>query len=376
MIEFKNIKNLIIIPLFINNKGPFNFVVDTGVGLFLITDPALKDSVNADILRSIKISGFGEGEELTAYVTPALNISIGNNITGIVPAAILTKDAFNLSSYAGIPIHGLIGYEFFSSFIVRINYFTNVLTAYRPEGGYILKKGFRVPITIEERKPYLVSEIAISPGKKAKSKLIIDTGAGHPLSLETDDGKPFNIDEKYIAANLGVGLAGNIKGYLGRINSLKIGRYELKDVISAFPNYDEAAGKALSVNRNGNIGNSVLKHFNVVFDYSRKLMYLRPSLKYNEPFEHDMSGMELVAAGKELDHIMIARIEKGSAADDVGLEEGDEIVAVNFKPVKQMNLQEMDEVFRSRDGRGIVIEVLPKGEKNTDRVILTLKRRI
>jgi hypothetical protein len=40
-VHFKMIRDMIVIQLNINNKGPFNFILDTGVGLMLITD--LKD---------------------------------------------------------------------------------------------------------------------------------------------------------------------------------------------------------------------------------------------------------------------------------------------------------------------------------------------
>src|SRR5687767_9045858 len=62
-ISFKLVKNLIIIPLIINGKGPYNFVLDTGIGFFLVTDPALLDTLHIQYLRSIKISGFGTGED-------------------------------------------------------------------------------------------------------------------------------------------------------------------------------------------------------------------------------------------------------------------------------------------------------------------------
>ena len=45
IVPFKMVKNLMIIKLMVNGKGPFNFVLDTGVGLFLISDPKLIDSV-------------------------------------------------------------------------------------------------------------------------------------------------------------------------------------------------------------------------------------------------------------------------------------------------------------------------------------------
>jgi len=42
----------------------------------------------------------------------AVDFRIGNTVPKNIPATILKKDIFELSSYAVIPIHGLIGYDF------------------------------------------------------------------------------------------------------------------------------------------------------------------------------------------------------------------------------------------------------------------------
>jgi len=379
IVAFKMVKNLMIIKLMVNGKGPFNFVLDTGVGLFLISDPALIDSVSIKNLRSINISGFGDGEPLSAYITPSIDVGFGSTNAKGLSAAILKQDIFELSSYVGMPVHGLIGYEFFSSFIVRINFSLNTLTIYRPETVYIPRKGYRVSLMIEDRKPYLISHIQLTSGEKIAAKLILDTGAGHPISLETNGGVPFEVPEVNIAGNLGIGLTGPISGYISRVKSLTLGKYTLNDVITAFPDYDDVGAKVYSVSRNGNMGITVLRRFNVVFDYNESALYIKPGAVLNEPFEHDMSGMELTSAGDNFERILISRVEPGSSADEVGLRKDDEILAINFKPVFEMNATEIDNMFRSKSDRSFILDVLPNGSKSLrdkQRVILTLKRRI
>ena len=365
-----------VIQLYINEKGPFNFVLDTGVGLILISDPKLIDSVSFQNLRSIYITGFGEGEKLSALITPSVNFRIGNTLAKNIPAAILKKDIFELSSYVGIPIHGLIGYEFFQSFVVRLNFSTNTITIYKPEKSYLPRRGSRIPLSIEDRKPYITTHIQLKSGKKLPVKLIIDTGAGHPVSLETMDGVPFELPDERIQGNLGVGLTGPIDGYIGRISSLQLGKYTLHNVITAFPDYEDAASRVFSINRNGNMGLAIIKRFNVVFDYNRVAMYLKPNSPIKESFEHDMAGMEIGSAGEDFKRLIITRVEPSSAAEQAGLIMGDEILAINFKPVSEMSLSEIDILFKSRNGRAFIIDVAPKDGKSKERVILTLKKRI
>ncbi|HEY0898845.1 MAG TPA: PDZ domain-containing protein, partial [Sphingobacteriaceae bacterium] len=314
--------------------------------------------------------------DIEATVCVGLKFEIGETTAPNMAAAILKTDAFNLSGLTGIKIHGLIGYEFFNSFIVKINYVNQQLTIYRPNTYYIPRKGTKIPISIEERKPYIHSEIEIDSTKKILTKLILDTGAGHPISLETDNGVPFPVPPVNVAAHLGIGLSGPINGYLSRIRSLKLGKFELRDVITAFPDYIDVGAKISSIARNGNMGTSILKRFTVVFDYSRSSIYLKPTLAFKEPFEHNMSGMELISGGENYKRKFVLRVEPASPAEAAGLLKDDEIVSINFKKADEMSMEEIDALMRSKDDRSLLLEVQSKGQPRADRVILTLKRRI
>jgi hypothetical protein len=373
-IPFKLIRNLVIIQLKINDRGPFNFILDTGVGLMIITDPKLVDSISLQNKRTIKLPGLGEGEAYEAYVTPPVKISIRGLTSYDVAAAILKTDHFGLSNFAGFPIHGLLGYEFFNNLAVKLNFTDSTLTVYKPQDVRLFKKGIKIPLTIEDHKPYLQSRVVLPNGTVQQCKLVVDLGAGHPVSLENMI-KKNGVPQKFIIANLGVGLTGPISGFLSRIDEIDLGKYKIKKVITSFPNdYDAETLKNLVVPRDGNIGIGLLKKFMVIFDYHNNALYLKPNTYFNEPFEHDMSGLEYYTAGDDFKHIIISRVEPGSAADEVGLEKDDEIMAINFKPVADMTLEQIDSILKSKDERNLLIQVYH--DHKYDNVILTLKRRI
>ncbi|MGZ3833801.1 MAG: aspartyl protease family protein, partial [Mucilaginibacter sp.] len=373
-LPFKLIRNLVVIQLKINDKGPFNFILDTGVGLMIITEPKLVDSIRLQNKRTIKMGGLGEGDNYEAYVTPPLKVDIPGLTSYDVAAAILKTDHFNLSNFAGIPIHGLLGYEFFSNLAVRLNFIDSTLTVYRPQDVRLFRKGSKIPITIEGHKPYMQAKVTLPNGAPLSVKLVIDLGAGHPVSLENMI-KKHGLPQKFIIANLGVGLTGPITGFLSRIDEVDLGKYKIKKVIASFPNdYDEETLKNLSTPRDGNLGAGMLKKFMVIIDYHDSVMYLKPNTNFHEAFEHDMSGIEYYAAGNDFRHIIISRVEPGSAADEVGLEKDDEITAINFKPVADMSLEQIDDLLRSKNERNLLIEVFH--DHKFDRVILTLRRRI
>ncbi|MCC8425025.1 aspartyl protease family protein [Mucilaginibacter sp. UR6-11] len=369
-IPFELVRNLIVIKLKINNQGPYNFVLDTGVGYMLITEPSLVDSIKIESKHTVTIHGFGEGGDFEAYITNPLKIDI-NGVTGNnVSAAIFKKDNLGLSAYAGKTIHGLIGYEFFSRLAVKINFSDSTLTVSDPLDMRYYKRGAKIPITIEDRKPYLNTKVTFANGTEKQSKLIIDLGAGHFISIENLENKN-TLQKKAISANLGVGINGLISGTLSRIKQVELGKYKVNDVIAAFPDNDKNP-KAIA--RDGNLGIGLLRKFDVIFDYPDNLLYLKPGAEYKKHDEHDMSGLTYYVFRDDFVHVIVDKIEPGSAGSEAGLQKNDEIVMINLNPAAEMSLQQIDDLFKSRNGRSFFLLIYR--DKKYLPMHLTLKRRI
>lgn len=363
---------MVVVKMKINDKGPYNFILDTGVGIMIITEPKLADSIAIPNARTIKLTGLAEGEDYEALVTPPLDISMPGISSFGVAAAILKKDYFNLSGYVGMPVYGLLGYDFFNSLAVKINFEDSTLTVCKPQNLKKLGKSYKIPITIEDKKPYLETNITYPGGKKTKNKLVIDLGAGHPLSLENLI-KTNGLPSKFIAANLGVALNGPITGFISRMEEIDIGKYKIRNIITSFPDIDYTK-RHFNVSRDGNVGVGVLKRFNVVFDYSNNALYVKPNATFKDVFEFDMSGMEYYVAGDNYDRLLVSRVSQGSPADVIGIEKDDEIVSINLKPVAQMSIEEIDGLLKSKDDRTLLLDIFH--DNRHDKVILTLKRRI
>jgi hypothetical protein len=289
-----------------------------------------------------------------------------------VEAAVLKTDHFGLSNYAGMPIHGLLGYEFFSNLAVKVDFSDSTLTAYRVKDQRLFAKGEKVPITVENHKPYMETNVYMPDGGIKHSKLVIDLGAGHPLSLE-NMANSIDLPKKCIPANLGMGFNGPISGFISRVDEIELGKYKIKNLISSFPK-DDSLQNVSSIKRDGNLGIGLLKKFVVVFDYPDNVIYLKPGPNFNDPFEHDMSGLEYYAQGEGFKRVFISRVEPGSAGDEIGLEKDDEIVSINLKPTANMSLEQIDDIFKSQNKRNLLLGIYH--DKKLDNVIITLKRRI
>ena len=373
VLSFKLIKNLVIIPVYINEKGPFNFILDTGVDPLIITDSSIVNASQLTNLRRVKINGNGEGEEITAYISNNIAANVGEALQQHVPTVILKEDVFNLSSYLGMKIHGLIGYTFFNSFIVKINYIHSKISFSLPQTR---KKNRWDKLELEflDNKPYINVDLQVEDLGKIKAKLIIDCGASHALSLESYKGGVFPLPNPNFQANLGVGLGGKINGSIGRISALQLGSYTLKNVLTSFPNYGDVAAKAKQKQRTGNLGADILKKFTVIFDYQDAAMYIKKNSHYSEAFEHDMSGMEIYVEDKQFNRVFISRVEPASPAEKAGILANDEIVSINFMGIANYSFDSIINLLKSESGKTVLIEFVRDGKIYIK--LLVLKRRL
>ena len=374
-IGFELVKNLVIIPIYLNNQGPFNFILDTGVGPLIITDASLIDSLKIQVSRTIKIAGLGKGDEIDAFLSSDVSAKIGDARIEYIPTAILKKDIFGLSNYLGIKIHGLIGYYFFNSFLVELKY-TGKRLLFSDPGVKTKIKGEKIPIVIDTYKPYINVSIESPEHGKLNLKTLVDNGASHALSLERLNEQPFPVPANTIPGNLGVGMSGPIDGNIGRVSFLKIGSYTLKNVLVSYPKYDDVAAKILLKDRNGNLGADILSRFNIVFDYPNNAMYIKKNSQFNRRFDHDMSGIELYADDGDKREIryFVSRIERDSPAQEVDIRVDDQILTINFVPVTSYKLTEINNLLKAADGKTIILSI----QRNNELLVkvFKLKQRI
>ncbi len=373
-IPFKLVNNLVIIEMEINGSEPLNFILDSGVGPMIISDPAIVDTLQTGNSVLYPIRGRGIGPELEAYLINNVKVTIGKHASGNLTAVLLKDDPFKLSFFLGIPVHGIIGSDFFTSFKVRLNYTRKKLTFYNFD---VATKGYRkrIPLKVIGAKPYIDIALTEENGKIDSLLLLVDTGAGHAVSLDLSDENKGIQPNTTIPANLGIGLSGPISGFIGRVNNIKFGDFSFSHVITAFPHYEDEKLREIMTKQDGSIGGEILRRFNLFFDYSKSELSLNKNRNYKEPFEYDMSGIEIYVISEDgINRFFISRIEKDSPAEQVGLEVDDEIISIGLKKVQDLSLDGIYDLFKYESKNALIIEVL----RGDDRYFkfLTLKRRI
>ncbi|GAA4427566.1 hypothetical protein GCM10023188_10780 [Pontibacter saemangeumensis] len=362
-IPFKLVHNLIVIPVRINSSQPLNFILDSGVKSTLITRLYFADSLDLRDVNKISIRGLGEGHSIEAYQSKGNDLHLPG-ISGVNNEVfVLMEDVFNLSTRMGMPVHGIIGYNIFKNFIVKINYSNSVITLYRPDQK--IKKRRRAeeyPLYIEGTKPYVYGKIRQHNGDTVRVKLVVDTGASNSISLYLPSDERLLLPQKVMKAYLGRGLSGDINGQIGRLEAFSLGKYELQDLTASYP--DESSIKlALNVgDRNGNLGSDILSRFTVIFDYPHNRLIMIPNKRFKEPFSYNMAGFEVTTPLPGTNFYIVSNVIEDSPAKLVGLEPGDQLLHVNGRNCSDIMLPELLRLLESKPGRKLRIRLRREAE--------------
>ena len=346
----------------LNNRLPLKFVVDTGVRSSIITDRVITDMLDLPYNRKITINGPGDYSVLEAYVVTQVDLSI-EKVHGYSQAIlVLEEDYLQLRNYLGTEVHGIIGWELFNRFIIEFDYINEIMVLHEPEYFKPKRKYTAIPITIEDTKPYIMTEIQITDSISLPAKLLIDTGASHALMLNKKSDDDFYIPEKNLQADLGRGLGGKITGRIARIHQLEIDEFRFENLIASFPD-PETYPDTLSIGeRNGTLGGEILTRFKVIFDYHNQYLYLKKKHGYKKAFEFNMSGLTVSAKGDNLRIFEVELVRKDSPADRADIREGDIILSINGYSDKNINLNEIYQIFNSKEGRRIRLRISRDGK--------------
>src|SRR6185369_12353354 len=235
------------------------------------------------------------------------------------------------------------------------------------------RKFTRLPITLEDTKPYYVAELRINDTTSMSAKLMIDTGASHGLFLDTESNEKLIVPAKNISCTIGKGLGGLISGRLARIRSLQMGRYTISNMIASFPDpnsYFDTLRTGRLVYRNGSIGGEVLSRFQVVFDFPREKIYLKPNHTFRKNSFYNMSGITLKATGPSLREFIVVEVRGQSPAFKMGVKVGDKIFSINNTLTSEMDLSEINANFNSHPGKKLTMKIIRETEVLDKEIIL------
>ncbi len=340
---------MIIQACFDDIKDSLNFILDTGSGNISL-DSSTCSEFNIPVTQSDStITGIG-GVRKVGF---AFNRSLS------IPGLTIKNLNFHINDYSlltsvyGVKIDGVIGYSFFSRYIVKLDFDSLRMEVYQPgkikypASGTLLRPVFTaLPIQYMQ----------VKDKRKVDFNFYFDTGAGLCFLMSDKFIKDSSIllRKRKPVVTQAEGMGGKMQMRLTVVKEIKLGPYRFHRVPTYLfkDDYNVTAYPYIG----GLVGNEILRRFNLVINYPQREIHLLPNSHFNEPFEYGYTGFSIyVLDGK----IQVEDIVPGSPAEKAGFKIGDEIIGVdnnfsgNIQVYKNL-LQEPDKrmrIFIRREGQ-------------------------
>jgi hypothetical protein len=350
------------VDVFIDGKGPFNFLVDTGGSLQLA--PSTVTKLKLPPLGAGNDTGIG-GTHISFPFLKLPDLQIGaahvRNLYGSV------YDLRGLPAGPGKErLDGIIGYELIARFVTTFDYVNRTLTlAFDAVTG----RGERrlvIPFALDHTFPVTSGRI-----NGVRAHFWIDTGSNATITLT----KPFAAahDAQLPGRRFTYGTVDGIGGSagtssIGRLTSVEIGPMILLRPVASYMNVN--LGLFSDAEIAANLGDPGFYSTALTFDYRhRKAWIVRINPAPPPVAEYDYAGVSLKyrAPGEAT----VNRVIEGSPGWEAGLEYGDTVKTIDGQPVSQELISLTETNARSgnlprikfvidRAGRQIPVTVQPR----------------
>lgn len=257
---------LILLPVHVNEKGPYEFILDTG---------AAQTVLAAEIARELGIAstgareGMGAGGKLTIQLGTVESLAIGSAYREELSVGI-TDELERIASALGTKIAGVIGYDFLKNFRVTIDYTGQQLRL--EQGTLSPSSGVAVEFQMAPRKPLLIVPAEVN---------------GHgPFQFVLDTGASASAISPELAARLeitsapgqteGLGAGGSVSLSLAKLESLRVGQAPSHGLTVIVPEMLAPLGEAVGTRLDGIAGYDYLRNFRLTIDYPQGRLILEP----------------------------------------------------------------------------------------------------
>ncbi len=324
------------------------WVLDSGAGMTAI-DTAYARQLGLELEGKLTGQGVNNTMDISFTTLPAYSVQ-GVELNPQKAVALDIERLFGQLS--DIPVAGILGYDFMSRFVTRIDYANELMSLYHPGEFAYTGDGtvvdaplngsnmFTVPMTVEG---------------EMSGQWRFDTGAsgtGFHFDFAEKNGlldRP-GIDRQHFGAG------GSHVSRLVPFRKVEIAGFELPSVLISVP--PEAGQGALAEKSLiGNLGSNLFRNFTIYLDYARQQIIFEKGDDFGKEFPEDRSGLQIWHPGGA-EKVEIRFVASGTPADRAGFRVGDEIRAINDIPVQQLDgLSAVRELMQAPAGVSYTVSI-------------------
>jgi len=258
---------LILLPVHVNNHGPFEFILDTGAGTSLLSSELAKQ-------LAVKIIGSKEGQSAGGKVAVSLakvdSLAVGETKLGEVDVGVV--DLTHIGRTVGAKIDGDLGYNFLKHFRVTINYRDCELRLDDPKRVETLARGAQTEIPIRlanPAKPLLL--VDVHANGRGPFQFAIDTGTS-TTAITPELAKQLDVTTSPVGAGTTGGAA--VDFHAGLLQSFQLGGAKIDNMAVVVADFFTMLSAAVGAKLDGIVGYNFLRNYKVVIDYPGQTLTL------------------------------------------------------------------------------------------------------
>ena len=327
-------------------------IFDTGNTNLLIDNKLFKEYfAPSETLQRTIIQGTGNSLEAVYRDTSDWRYSIGEYNQTEQGAIIM-----DLQKILGNEADGMFGMEFMRGRKVEFNYADEYMRILPPEAqpaeGYTCVKCK----WLDNRQARMVMPISLKINETVSfdGNFLVDIGSSGGVSLNSSLVAKLKLNRvltdvrKKIYDTGGVG--GSRTDYIFTAKGISVAGCELKDVVTDFSGNTQ--GMMANDSFDGLVGNALFERFDVIFDFAKCEIWLRPNKNFNTSVNFD-SGMTLTP---QEDGWVVNGLVDGGNAHRAGVRRGDKIISINGLAREKVSLKELKRMNRSAEDWKIVVK--------------------
>ena len=304
-------------------------IFDTGNTNILIDNKLFKEYfAPSETLQRTIIQGTGNSLEAVYRDTSDWKYSIGEYNQTEQGAIIM-----DLQKILGNEADGMFGMEFMRGRKVEFNYADGYMLILpqeaQPAEGYTCVKCK----WLDNREARMVIPISLKVNDEVSfdGNFLVDIGSSGGVSLNSSLVAKLKLNrvladvKKKIYDTGGVG--GSRTDYIFTAKGISVAGYEIEDVVTDFSGNTQ--GMMANDKFDGLVGNAFFERFDVIFDFAKCEIWLRPNRNFGITKRYD-SGMTLTP---QADGWIVNGLVEGGNAQQSGIRRGDLITSINgLKP--------------------------------------------
>jgi len=313
-IPFRFIENHLYIPVTVGCKERL-WILDTGAGMSVISEE-FANLLGLELQGDLKGRGGGGTVDVKLTTLPPFNLQ-GIQFEEQTVAVINMK---KLNLRLGIEIVGILGYDFLSRFVTKIDYANELVSFYDPDAfeytgnghkldGHIKNNIFRVEATLDD---------------EHSGTWLFDIGAS-TCGLHGAYALLNGFTERKGVEGIGQGAANTFRTKRVKCKNIEFAGFIVDNPMVSFP-YG-GTDTVFTADEIGVLGNSLFRNFVIYCDYANEQLIVEKGDDFNKEFPEDKAGLTFIR--RENGEFEVLFVAVGTPAAKAGFREGDTVKSIN-----------------------------------------------